>query len=216
MPSPLQARQDGDIACNLQGIAIGNGWVSPLHITASWPDFLLFMVTMMTSCHGNAFRITSRLWGESWMLLMRSVGVFFVILNKLLSKQSSCGWFETPWEPCDVTELSVVPIIYHACIPKPFRCWLWQKKIISYDLTSQMQIQKSMQQKKVFHDLKESTYCLLVSYWRRRISTDGRSSWWTPSSSRELHGGRLWGTGQDLGVYNRWGGDEPCGFLQCA
>ena len=61
---------------------------------------------MMTSWNGNIFRVTSPLWGEStghrWFPLQRPVtrsfDVFFdVRLNKWLSKQSICWWYETPW-----------------------------------------------------------------------------------------------------------------------
>ena len=49
---------------------------------------------MITSCHGNAFRITHALGSVT-----RSFDLFFdLCLNKQLSKQSWGWWFETP--PC--------------------------------------------------------------------------------------------------------------------
>ena len=77
---------------------------------------------MMTSRHGNAFRITALLWGEStgdqWFPLtkapvmwntkapvMWNLNVFFdVSLNKLLNKKLHCRYFETSKQClCDVT-----------------------------------------------------------------------------------------------------------------
>ena len=58
----------------------------------------------MTSSNGNIFRVTGLLWGEStghrWIPSQRSVtrsfDIFFDLhLNKRLSKQSRCRWFET-------------------------------------------------------------------------------------------------------------------------
>ena len=68
-------------------------------------------VSMMTWLNGNIFRITGTIWGEStgWFPLQRSVtrsfDVFFDLrLNKWLSKQPRCRWFETSlcslWRHC--------------------------------------------------------------------------------------------------------------------
>ena len=42
--------------------------------------------------------------------------VFFdVSLNKLLTKQASCRWFETPWRSCDVTAMDTFTRTYWYC-----------------------------------------------------------------------------------------------------
>ena len=63
----------------------------------------------------DAFRIIGPLWGESTghrspvesrhkELMMRAFNVIFVASpSKVLSKQTRCRWFETPWRSCDVT-----------------------------------------------------------------------------------------------------------------
>ena len=66
----------------------------------------------MTSCNGDAFRITgppargihrSPVDSPYKGPVMRSVDVLFVAsLNKLLNKQSSGRWFETPWRSSEV------------------------------------------------------------------------------------------------------------------
>ena len=68
--------------------------------------------TTMTSSDGIIFRVTGPLWGEftgyRWISLRKaSFGVFFdLCLNKRLSKQSWCQWFDTPscslWRHCNV------------------------------------------------------------------------------------------------------------------
>ena len=69
---------------------------------------------MMTSSNGNKFRVTGPLcWefiGHRWISLTKAsdtkFDVFFDLLNKRLSKQSSHRWFETPsrslWRHCNV------------------------------------------------------------------------------------------------------------------
>ena len=57
---------------------------------------------MMMSSNGNIFRVTGPLWVSggfpSQRPVTRSFDVFFdVRLNKRLSTQSKCWWFETPW-----------------------------------------------------------------------------------------------------------------------
>ena len=74
---------------------------------------------LMTSSHGNAFRITGPLWGESTghpvdsthkEPVARTVDVSFdVSLNKLLYKQSSGWWFETPRRSYDVSVVFMFP-----------------------------------------------------------------------------------------------------------
>ena len=71
---------------------------------------------MMSSSNGNIFCVTGPLWGKSnghrWippqMSATPSFDVFLDLrLNKRLSKQSRCRWFETPpcslWRHCNVT-----------------------------------------------------------------------------------------------------------------
>ena len=65
-----------------------------------WHSLWQISICMMTSSNGNIFRVTGHLCGEftghrpvTW-----SFDVFFDLrLNKRLSKQSWCCWFETPW-----------------------------------------------------------------------------------------------------------------------
>ena len=72
---------------------------------------------MMTSPNGNIFRVTGPLCGEftghrwipSQRLVTRSFDVFFDLrLNKRLSKQSWCWWFDTSsrslWRHCNVVK----------------------------------------------------------------------------------------------------------------
>ena len=52
---------------------------------------------------------------------------FNVTLNKLLNKQSSCWWFETPWRSCDVN----VMVISKSCHRYPknksdIRSYIWR------------------------------------------------------------------------------------------
>ena len=74
---------------------------------------------MMTSSNGHMFLFTGPLWGEAtghqWISLK-------LILNKRLSKQSICWWFETQlrpvWRHCNVTHSnSNVFVISSLC------CW---------------------------------------------------------------------------------------------
>ena len=71
-------------------------------------------VVMMTSSNGNSFRVTGPLCGEftgpgefpTQRPVTRSFDVFFDLrLNKRLSKQPWCWWFETPswslWRHCN-------------------------------------------------------------------------------------------------------------------
>ena len=66
---------------------------------------------MMTSWHGNAFRITGSLCsrgGHQWDSLhigpvMRSFVFFEISLDNMVNKHSCCPWFETPWHSFDVT-----------------------------------------------------------------------------------------------------------------
>ena len=57
---------------------------------------------MMTSWNRNAFDITGPIRQRSYeRSMIRCFDVFFVVsLKKLLNKQSSCGWFQTPWRSC--------------------------------------------------------------------------------------------------------------------
>ena len=62
--------------------------------------------TVLTLQNGNILRVTGALWGEppttvgfpSQRPVMRRFDIFYdARLNKRLSKQSICRWFETPW-----------------------------------------------------------------------------------------------------------------------
>ena len=66
------------------------------------------LCTMMTSSNGNIIRVTGHLCGEftgdRWIPRTKAsdagLGIFFDLrLNKRLSKQSWCWWFETPSRP---------------------------------------------------------------------------------------------------------------------
>ena len=93
-------------------------WWMKTHLTSStYKDFFLNILSnmvvsavplfpghhphlMMMSSNGNIFRFTGPLWGESTVhqWIMWSFDVFFDLhLNKWLSKQSGCWWFEMPW-----------------------------------------------------------------------------------------------------------------------
>ena len=75
-------------------------------ITFPVANFIRRNLPMMTSSNGNIFLVTGPLWGEStghqWIPLTRAskadLWCFLdVRLNKRLSKQSKCRWFQTPW-----------------------------------------------------------------------------------------------------------------------
>ena len=88
-----------------------------LHHQSSCNVWYTLYVGIMASCHRNAFRITSPLWGESSGLyvlmcgestghldsphkrpVMRNVDVFVVVsLKKLMDKQLICQWSEAPY-----------------------------------------------------------------------------------------------------------------------
>ena len=74
---------------------------------------------MMTSSSGTIFRVTGPLCreftGNRWIPLTRPV--FDLCLNKWLSKQWRCRWFETPWRSlwrnCNVKFFLPLEMIYH-------------------------------------------------------------------------------------------------------
>ena len=76
-------------------------------------DKVANFVTIMTSSNGNILRVTGHLCGEftphkgHWR---RALMVFYLILNKRLSKQRWGWWFETPsrplWRHCNECSLS--------------------------------------------------------------------------------------------------------------
>ena len=82
-------------------------------------DVMLLKLHMMTSSHGNIFRVTGLLCGEfsghRWIPRTqrpdtRSFDIFFdILLNKRLSKKPWGWWFETPsrslWRQCNVPYL---------------------------------------------------------------------------------------------------------------
>ena len=77
---------------------------------------------MMTSSNRNIFRVTGPFvlgihdrWFPSQRPVTRGVDVFFDLrLNKRLSKQSRCQWFETPscslWRHCNVSKRVQGPV----------------------------------------------------------------------------------------------------------
>ena len=76
--------------------------IFPLHLLDyNW------IISMMTSWHGNAYSITGLLWGgvtngfcsEKASYTEVFDGCFAVCLNKLLN---NCWWFDMPWHPCDM------------------------------------------------------------------------------------------------------------------
>ena len=84
---------------------------------------------MMMSSDGKIFRVTGPLWREStghrWIPLTKAsdveLGCFLeqtVFLNKRLSKQSRCRWFETPSRTllCHCNEGSLAPNWYQNTI----------------------------------------------------------------------------------------------------
>ena len=67
-----------------------------------------FICHMMTSWHGNALRVAGPFvtGGSSSGKgpAVRCFAIFCIVnLNKLLKKQSSYRWFETPWRSCNIT-----------------------------------------------------------------------------------------------------------------
>ena len=77
-------------------------------------EYDLWNPIMMTSSNGDIFRVTGPFWGNSPVTgefpsqgsVTGSFDIFFdLCLNKRLSKQSSCRWFETPsrslWRHCN-------------------------------------------------------------------------------------------------------------------
>ena len=57
--------KEGDITCNLKGLAIGNGFVSPADSMASWPD-LMFQMSLIDDVQCKAIRDkASRMLSES-------------------------------------------------------------------------------------------------------------------------------------------------------
>ena len=87
---------------------------------------------MMKSSNGNFFRVTCPLCGEftgpgelpAQRPVTRSFDVFFDLrLNKRLSKQPWCWWFETPswslWRQCNVAPISRLTqwvLVMHTCV----------------------------------------------------------------------------------------------------
>ena len=62
-------------------------------------------LSMMTSSNGNIFRVTGLVCGEFTGPVTRNFDVFYLRLNKRLSKQSQGWWFETLsgslWRHCN-------------------------------------------------------------------------------------------------------------------
>ena len=64
----------------------------------------------------NLFRKTSLLWGEStgdwWFILTLSQSCKALMFPVSLTWK--CGWFETPWRPCDVTVIKSSTLCGHS------------------------------------------------------------------------------------------------------
>ena len=117
------------------------GWVQ----TWNQPCYILMPDHMMASWHGNPFCISGPLWWESqslvdsphkWPVVM-SFDVISVVghLHKLLNKQLSCQWFETPWWQCDVTVMKTTNIFANSNFEIHFLEWqLLSLSSISIDI----------------------------------------------------------------------------------
>ena len=128
------------------------GWERPHH-TSYGDTQVSSRGYMITSWHGNAFRITSHLWRESSDHrrlsfkngpVMRSFDVPFVVgLNKLFTKHSSCRLFETPWRSWDATLINMSRKVFrHFAVL--FFCFVWGYTInysmaIKYAATSSIE-----------------------------------------------------------------------------
>ena len=86
--------------------------------------------SIITTCHGNAFRIISPLWGkctsDRWIPSQRPVMCsndvsLDVSSNKVSNKQFMCGWFETPWGSCHVIVINKYWSHECRCTVKRFR-----------------------------------------------------------------------------------------------
>ena len=69
---------------------------------------------IVTSWHGNAFRITGPLWGNPSVTSgfpshSTSHKIFVIVcLNRLMNKHSSFPWFEILWHSCDITVFLII------------------------------------------------------------------------------------------------------------
>ena len=108
--SPHKGQWSGALVFSLIWLWI-NGWVNN-RVAGDLRRYRThYDVTVMhvPSQHGNAFRIIDPLWGESSCIPFTNAShvdlwcVLVIDLIKLLSKQSRCWWFESPWRSCDVT-----------------------------------------------------------------------------------------------------------------
>ena len=93
---------------------------------------------MMTSSNGNIFRVTGHLCGEFTGPVTRSFDVFFDLrLNKRLSKQSWCWWFETLsrplWCHCNGERADMTTVVYmtFADSDKMFKFWGLQLLLVN-------------------------------------------------------------------------------------
>ena len=94
-----------------------------LHIYVYMYIYRVASLTVFT-WHGNVFRITGLLWGESTghriipltKPVMQSIAIFFYISpNKLFNKQSSCRWFETSKVSCGMLFSKLLLQEFHNC-----------------------------------------------------------------------------------------------------
>ena len=76
----------------------------------------------MTLWFGNSFRVRRK--GQ------KIVDLMFICwtLNKLLNKQSSCFWFETPWRSCDHIDATWTSWRLKLIATRPTACWSWQQR----------------------------------------------------------------------------------------
>ena len=78
---------------------------------APWTLLSGVQYIMLMTWRGNAFRITSHLWGESTVLVRNPLWheMLSALLefcgNNLLNKQSSCPPIETPWPYCNAPSI---------------------------------------------------------------------------------------------------------------
>ena len=103
-------------------------YIAPMLWNTQYSDALL---SMMTDDHGDISRITClcvrrTVWCPHKELVVRSFDVFFVlILNKLLTKQSSRRWLGAHWPSCRYNalllnltyNLSTLPLFFHSATP---------------------------------------------------------------------------------------------------
>ena len=77
----------------------------------------------------NAFHIIGSWWGEStghqWIPLTKinNVKLYLLLARKLLSKQSSCPWFETLCHLCNITVMTQQHVVYFCIFVMHLYVW---------------------------------------------------------------------------------------------